>query len=600
MNFINNLLNKKITAFLFFSFFIFVSKFYFLFIEKAPDGSNLYATNAWIFFNLKAFLFNPSFFTDWNHPGTPVYYLAYFFDFLFPTLPFSKYNEYLLIQHFLILSLYTLSFYYFFTTLKKTLEIKTLAAVLFVFFSFSSSLQSLEFVDIHSFQAPLVLFCITSVLSVLLENKISHKSIFFCSLFLMLSISVKLSMFPLFVAAYIGITYNFFLVEKKILTKNFFLFNFFLLAFFFIFNFPILGRTPIILYNVIFSRSDTSIDISEIFSLIVVLVRFVYNENLFLIFELIFLFLITAYFFIFKNLLRFKFTKKINLPNSPSIFAIMLFIFFIYVFLAAANDIASHKSNTIVRGVFFRNSYFYIIFLVPVIISNLKIKSLLSKNYFIFFSIFIFLSSFFNYIIDRSNYLSQLEKKNTIFYSYVSDNITKESYVAVFNNNYGYGFADENIYFRSNNYLVNDKFAAELMVQFPKTRYLRLHDIMNEIKPDLLINKKVYTQKYLEKALINWDLFLEKYLYKSVYKILSYKSLELSGNIPINTKNRSSHLFVKANDEKINYIIFSNSPLFDEFGVTPVEFIDFLKSKIDVSSFKKFYIDNDVWYLVKL
>jgi hypothetical protein len=600
MNFINNLLNKKIIAFSLFTFFIFICKFYFLFIKKAPDGSNLYLANAWVFFNLKAFLFNPSFFIDWNHPGTPIYYLAYFFDFLFPSLPFSKYNEYLLIQHFFIFLLYTLSFYHFFTTLKKTLEIKTLAVVLFIFFSFSSSLQSLEFVDIHSFQAPLVLFCITSILAVLLENKIFYKSIFFCSFFLMLSISVKLSMFPLFLAAYVAITYNFFLIKKKIFTKYFFFFNFFLFAFFFIFNLPILGRTPIILYNVIFSRSDTSFDLFEIFSLIGVLVKFIYSENLFLIFELIFLFFITAYFFIFKNILSFKFNEKINLPNSVSIFAVMLFVFFIYVFLAAAADISNYKSNTIVRGVFFRNSYFYIIFLVPMIIANLKIKSFLSKNYFIFFSIFIFLSSFINYIIDRSNYLFQLERKNKIFYSYVSNNTAKESFVAVFNNNYGYGFADENIYFRSNNYLVNDKFASELMAQFPRTRYLRLHDIMNEIKPELLINKKEYTQKYLQKTLINWDLFLEKNLYRSVYKILSHRSLELSGNVPINTRNRSSNLFVKADDEKINYIIFSNSPLFEQFGVTPVEFIDFLKSRIDVSSFKKFYIDNDVWYLVKL
>ena len=184
-------------------------------------------------------------------------------------------------------------------------------------------------------------------------------------------------------------------------------------------------------------------------------------------------------------------------------------------------------------------------------------------------------------------------------------NIPNNSKVAVYNNIYGYGFENENLFYRTVNIMANDRYADELFDRFPNVRYLRLNDIMHEIKPEILRPEILNNQKLISYSKIkiirdDWDNFLEKKLPKKLYISLSYKSLSLTGNYFVGDKERSNNIFLKRNNENIEYIIFPKVRLFDQYNLSVDEFISILGKRLDIVDVKNFNVENDYWYILKI
>ena len=141
---------------------------------------------------------------------------------------------------------------------------------------------------------PLLFFATAVVLRNLTAVYIRYNSLFATTFFLSLAVSIKLSFLPLMVSAYIAIIYKF-IRDKKFILKNLLIFNILILFFILILNFPIIGRLPQILFNVLFSRGDTSFNVFEFFFITKSLAIFIFRENF-----LLFTMLLVIFYFTFK------------------------------------------------------------------------------------------------------------------------------------------------------------------------------------------------------------------------------------------------------------------------------------------------------------
>lgn len=368
-------------------------------------------------------------------------------------------------------------------------------------------------------------------------------------------------------------------------------------------NFPILGRLPQILFNVFFSRGDTSFSLFEFFLIAKSLAIFILKENFLLFTTLLVIFYFVFIFFLEKLLLyRNFFFLKSTLPIE--IFTIFLCLSFFYTYLCVGSEIY-HQTISIIRGINFRNADFYIIFLIPLLICSKEFKNYLNKKIFLFFAFFLFFFSLTSFLVNRNNYANSILNNNEIFYKKLYLNIPNNSKVAVYNNIYGYGFENENLFYRTVNIMANDRYADELFDRFPNVRYLRLNDIMHEIKPEILRPEILNNQKLISYSKIkiirdDWDNFLEKKLPKKLYISLSYKSLSLTGNYFVGDKERSNNIFLKRNNENIEYIIFPKVRLFDQYNLSVDEFISILGKRLDIVDVKNFNVENDYWYILKI
>lgn len=593
-----NKLDKKIFTTFFFAFFIIVIKIYFLFFQKISDGSSIFLTNTYIYINLKSFLIHPSSFQDWNHPGTPIYYLAPLLNFFSPGLLFSNLSNYLYFQHFFIVILYFYSIYFLINYLENYLKLKIIFLFLLIFFSFFSFYESLEHVDPHSYQIPILFFLIVFTLKNLLSHNANYKDIIIISFLLSLAISVKLTFFPFFISAYVSIIFRF-AKDKNFFLKKFFIINFFILCFMLILNFPIIGRLPQILFNVIFSRADTSFNFFEIFYLIESLMIFIFKENYFIFIPLAIVFYFFFIFFFQKFLKIYKKKIHTHLISPIEIFSILLFLCFCYTYLCVGSEIY-HGNASIIRGINFRNSDIYFIFLIPLLICSKELKVFLSRKIVVFIIFFVFFFSCSLFLVNRNNYANSISNKNQIFYKKLYSSIPQESKIAVYNNLYGYGFENENLFYRTINIMANDRFSDELFDKFPNVRYLRMNDIMHQINPAILKNQKSISRSKIKIIRDDLDNFLEKKLPKKLYIFFSYKSLSLTGNYFVGDKERSNNIFLKRNNENIEYIIFPKVRLFDQYNLSVDEFISILGKSLNIVNVKNINVENDYWYILKI
>ena len=115
--------------------------------------------------------------------------------------------------------------------------------------SFDTNLLGIENVDYTSLQLPITLLILVSTIKTL-ENP-SNKNLFILSLILSLSISIIMVFLPFVISIFLVLFTKLILISKKI--NNFILFVLFFICGLIIFNFPIIGRIPKILYNVLFS-----------------------------------------------------------------------------------------------------------------------------------------------------------------------------------------------------------------------------------------------------------------------------------------------------------------------------------------------------------
>jgi len=582
----------------FFVLLVFIFKIYLVIISPIPEGGTIYVTNTFLFLNFKTFLIDASSFNDWNHIGTPVYYVYFLINLIFSGELADNYKFFINTSHALVFFFYVLAISFFVKLIKKSVELKYIFAVLLFFFSSFAQIQSLEYIDPHSFQGPVVLILVSFFIKIFLnkKNKINFFELAFLCLIFSIATSVKTSFLPFCISFYIAVIFFFFQNKKPI--KFFFIFNLLIIAIMILINLPIAGRLPLILDSVLLSRNDTTFDALNIISLAKVFIQIGIKENVFyLIFILINIFLFSK-FVIFDNIIKF-FKKNLDKSNYIIIvFSTLIFASYLYLIISASEEYLRVINNDF--GIGFRHAYIYSIFIIFAFIFYKAKNAFLEKTY-IYLSVIVFVFSVIFYVQDRNSYKSEIDVREKLFQNYLYSKIKKDGKIAVFNNSLSYGFTKENNFYRGNNLFQNDRFADFAYKQYPKIRYIRLHDFLqweSRKKREVFEKREKYPSG--KKALmLKWDGFLKKHLHnKTLYKFFSYNSLAITENYPFPSRSRSKNLFLKKANEKISYAVFSNSSIFKGANITPEEFIKLVIKNYKVLKTESFEIKGDKWFLI--
>jgi hypothetical protein len=335
--------------------FVLLFKIYTLFINPITAGSIGFSSQTFIFYNTLSFNKVAQSFLDWNHPGTPIYYLNYIFSFFWLNDDINQFQKFIYLSHFLN---YLLIFYYFcffINYFKFYLKVREILIFSFFLFSFHFSLQTLEIIDPSNYLIPLSLISVVFLFKTFFSN--SYKYLYINSFVLSLCLSIKLTFIPFFISAYISIFFKF-INDGKFKFKKFFLFNFFFIFFFIFLNFPILGRIPKIFYNIFFSRDDTLFNFLDIINILKYEYIFLRDQN-FLLLSSFFIFLVVFILVIAKKFIL----KKKNENQIYFIFYILLFLSFLHILFVSnveMKDFLTKRPSTL-----FRHLCFYSIFVIP-------------------------------------------------------------------------------------------------------------------------------------------------------------------------------------------------------------------------------------------
>ena len=565
---------------LFFALYLILLKIYFLYLNPISIGSNVIALNSHIFFNAKSFQYIPQSFHDWNHPGTPIYYLTNLISIFIGGLHVKNFETFLFVFHIITYLFNILAIFYFVHFFKKKIELKNLFVFILIFFSFDTNLLAIENIDYTAFQLPLTFFIIISTVKCLEEP--NNKNLFLLSLILSLSISIIMVFLPYLLSIFIIFFNQLVLITKKI--KKFFIFTIFFIVNLIIFNFPILGRMPKIFYNVLFSRKDTTFNFFESFFLLKSSIITLINQNIFLFF-LVSVFISYVFFEILKKIYYFGLR---NIFDSKSFLIILITFFFIYTFIVASKDT---NQNWNIQGIFFRNTYIYSSFILLSFFWIEKNKFYNSIKYFlILVSTISFLFTNVNYISKRINN-SKINNQNKLNFKKNLEKYTSSADQILIYSDTGYAFENFNILSRANSVFAGDKFTAELIDQYPELRYLRIHDIVHNNFEKL---SRIQKNKFYD----NIDKKIKKFLPYKWYLILSHKSFHETGG-SFTDPNRSKKVYIK-NKKKIiddvNLVIFNNSHIIKNIDVKKI--ISHIKTSTNLKKSSKFRIGGDTWFVI--
>ena len=569
MNF--SLYNEKKLFYIFFILIFFYLKIYFILINPANLGSYTIAVNTLVFFNSKSFYqIAPQAFNDWNHPGTPVYILGYIIGKFLNGLELEKIQIFLNINHIITLIILIFSIIFFLKKTENFIDFRISIAFLLLTFSFDCNFLFLEALDLQAFLIPFILIKLTFILNGISRNKFELKEILIIALINSLLLSIKISTFPLVASSSLYLLINQLTTNKKL---NSFYYSSAIFVGFLLFNFPIIGRLPKVIYNIFLVRDDTILNFYEIPFLFEKAFKIISFEDFLLLFIITIVIIISIIYFITN------FSDNKNL-----VFFIIISIFwFIYTLVVT---IISTEENWF-RGVISRNSYFYLYFILLHKSFWDKTKFYNLKSYFLGICLICFCIKSYFYIENRSEYLNIVENKEKIFTQKIEKYVNKNSKIAIYNN-YGYGFADFSLLSSSNDVFSSEAFSEELNKRYDFLRYLRLNKIENNI-----LNKKesILDELSISDLYESIDLFLNKYLPPKIYYIFSHKSYKLTN--PNYDKKKNNEFFLEEiNEKKLDLILVGFHEIHDKKYL-----IDFLEEK---SGFEKenFNINNDPWIIL--
>ena len=137
----------------------------------------------------------------------------------------------------------------------------------------------------------------------------------------------------------------------------------------------------------------------------------------------------------------------------------------------------------------------------------------------------------------------------------------------------------------------------EIVKLYPNFRYLRIQDIIAEIKTNNETPTKISGMKNELKKL---DFFLENMLPRDLYEILSYQSKNSSIN-PNITRSKDIYTFSKNNRyKKPKALLFSHPKINKENFIKEEELYNYLKKKIIIKKRLSFNIKDDEWFIYLL
>jgi hypothetical protein len=560
--------------------FFILTKYFLLILYPIDFGSFSYSANTFMYYNFKSFLISPQSFYDNNHPGTPVYYLCLLVDFFFKFSDINKFNIYLITFHLISSFVYIISFFIFVNYFQKKLSTNKILIFFLFSFSFVFSIENLEIVDPTNYLFPLALIlCVECDKIFFGKENINLFILIKISFLSILSASIKLTFLPFVIAIYSALLIK--LISNK---KNYYFILLIFLIFLFtlILNFPIIGRIPKIIFNLLFIRSDSALDFQDLYYRIFRLGNFIFEINIYLfIFNILFSGIIFFNLF-YKN--NFKFSLE------AIIYTALISLSYLYTLLMVEKEIELFQNSWGVMDLF-RNNYLYTIFLIPIFqyikFNKTQIKILL------FFSILAFVQNLLYYKNLREVKVSELKEKNILFNNELKKRkISIKDNVAIYSWS-GYPFQSELSHFYANSIFAGERFNKEILKKYPNIKFLRILDIQKEF------NKKEETYTYLRKINNKIDFFLKNNFNYSVYLILSPKSFDAT-NISLYNPKRRDDLFIKNHDDKIKYIIYNeNDP---DLKNNTVKIKNYLinNKKISIKNYENFKVKSDNWIIYEL
>ena len=546
------------------------------------------------FYNTLSFTIDMQSFRDANHPGTPIYFIGYLIM-MFTGNDVKSFYEYFYIHHFIILLFNFCSVGIFFNYFKKHINYIEIFSILLIFISTYNFLFSLEIVSLISYQFGISLILYTYFLKSLEKNKLFKLSIISA-----LAISFKMTFLPYVLS--ILFTKFLLIFTKKFSLKYFLKFNFSLIFFFLIFNFPIIGRLPRVILDVLFVREDTSISLSNLANSLQVSINELFLNNI------IFLLIVIIFILIFIINLFF-YCKKIQIDRifNVNLFAIYIFnivitIFFIYTFLNAGQVYNLEvRLNMLERENFFRNNFPYLIFIVSNYILFFRLfnfNNTLHKKILIILSIASFAVCLKNYYDFRSELITdKVERKKQLIKKTKSYMDLDNEVLAYFTYSLGYGFGEEIFHLSGNSLEGNEFFTKDIIKIYNNFRYFRLNDILEELKKNDKNDLKISS---LKKKLKKFDIILKDNFPKEMYEVLSYQSKNSSLNPLI---NRSKDLYSLHNNDnyiKPKAILFSHPKINAENFVKEEELFNYVKKRINIIDRVNFKVKDDDWFLYLL
>ena len=580
--------------------FIFL-KIYLILINKVNFGSFAYSANTFIYYNTRAFSEIPQSFHDWNHPGTPIYYVTFLLSSIFlKNLNVENFQNFINLHHIFITIFTVLVLNYSAIKLRKYLsQIEIFFSFLFLF-SFYSFVHTLEVVDPTNYLFPFSLLIVIQTIE-LMNNPVKlRKRLIYFSLISSLAISIKMSLLPLVLMSSLVVIIE---LRKKI--KESLIFICLLFFSFVMFNLPILGRMPRVIYTILFVRSDTRFSFDEIFLYkITKLFQLIAFQNIFL---LIMIFIFTVIIIInSKKVFRYY-------ENKNFVYSVLIFLCFLYT-LFSANDEINIFDKYDRTGFFLRNCYFNSVFIIPLLIGFFEFrKSFFWVNFKLIFFLFIFLSFASNllfYFDYRNQKNINIIQKKERFNLEIDKLIPESSLIAIYGDS-GYSFENEMFHFIGNSLFAGEKFNHDLINSFENLRFFRLHDFIvnnfadSKLKPqsNLMKNKNLAKKRNLDsikEVIYGYDNYLKENLPYYLYLILSHNSHKLTSSFP-GQKKRSRDLFLKNQNENINYVIFNeNNMILKEFNISGLRLINKLNQFLNIISINEFQIYDDKWFILKL
>lgn len=574
--------------------FILFFKLYYLFLFPIEHGFvTSYSANTLIFYNSKSFLLKAQSFNDWNHPGTPIYYFVFLISKIIGGLDYENFSKFVYAHNLFTFLLYLTSINYFFNYFKRYISNLTLLLSFIFFNSFYMSLHTLEFIDPTNYLLPLAMILSVQTFKIL-TKKINFISISKFSLVLILALFTKLSFLP-FVISSIVVFFLRIFHEFKIKISFFRLLQFISISFIFtlLWNFPIIGRIPKILYAAVFTRNDTLLNVN-------VLIEFFNNFFTFYLDKKVFFLILVIILIIYCTIFYLKFiikviTSKFETKNKGDlyifVFGLLLFLSFNYTLLNTAREYKLF-SNEPGIGDLLRNCFLYSLFIIPVLIFSNS-----NKKYVYFLKILIILAFFNNlyfYENNRTKAKKNLELHEKIFYE-KTDKYLKNRTYAIFNT--GYPNTSLILHHIGNNIFAGERFTEELNRSNPNLRFLRVADIYNEMSHQNNFSKN---NTFFKKKMAQIDKIFKENLNRNLYLILSPNSFRETSNF-IGFKNRKKDLYLS--QKKVDYIVFNSSnKFFLNRNINIEKFVNFLSTK---KNFKKeniavINILNDKWYIIKL
>jgi hypothetical protein len=571
---INNLnFKKKIVNnyfFLIILLYLISIKYYFIIENSTTLQSYIVASNTLIFFNAKSFYFLPQSYADWNHPGTPLYYITSMLFFIYKVFSIKEIYEFLKIIHFFIFLFLALSTYTFINYFKKFIEKKYLYLFLILFFSFDTFLYGLETVSYISFY-PSLTFLLLIFFHKFIE-KSTVKNLIIIIFLIWLSNSLIMSFVSVTVPLSISL-FAFIILKKNYnLIKYFIIFN---ILFIILLNLPILGRVPKIFFNVFFLREETSLDINNFYYLVKNF--FIYIINYFHLYFFIF------FYFAVKQFNRIKDIK--NKSTNVKIYLLTFFLIFLFFILTIlmSSSINFLMDPIKLRGIGLHNIYITCVFVFFIFLCNQNLLSSISYKVILISALTIFVFGNYNYIQSRNEKINQLKVKENILHLKINQTIKSYKTLAVFSD-LDYGFGDFAILGTGNNVFGGGKFNDELIDAYPNLRYFRMHDIIFKLE-----NKTFQINHYILKI----DSFLEKYLPKPLRLIFSPNSLNLTTPW-IGSPLRSKEIFISKNEtDKLDGIVLNSKLIKSNLPALR----ELIKTKTNLKNYKQIRVHNDYWHI---